>query len=117
MKRKDILVLLIPSFIIVILWVVFNVYHSYINSTIPTDVNTQILYINPDFDLKTIEDLKKRQIVKPIYTVETQSKEDLSQQTTQEGTELVTTPTPTISSSGLSSSSAQQESLGGQTSQ
>lgn len=119
MKRKDILVLLIPSFIIVILWVVFNVYHSYINSTIPTDVNTQILYINPDFDLKTIEDLKKRQIVEPIYAVEPQSKEDLSQQTTQENTELVTTPTPTptISSSDLSSSSAQQESLGGETSQ
>lgn len=117
MKKKDILVLLIPSFIVVVLWVIFNVYHSYINSTIPTDINTQILYINPDFDLKTIDELKKRQIVEPIYTVEAQSKEDLSQQTTQEGTELVTTPTPTISSSDLSSSSAQQESLGGQTSQ
>ncbi len=117
MKRKDILVLLIPSFIIVILWVIFNVYHSYLNSTIPTDVNIQILYINPDFDLKTIEDIKKRQIVEPIYAVEAQNKEDLSQQTTQESAEVVPTPTPTISSSDLSSSSAQQGSLGGETSQ
>ncbi|EKE05518.1 MAG: hypothetical protein ACD_19C00241G0003 [uncultured bacterium] len=111
MKRKDILVLLIPSFIIVILWVVFNVYHSYINSTIPTDVNMQILYINPDFDSKTIADLKKRQTVEPIYTISQQTQEDVAKEIEQ-----IPTPTPTAADSNLSSPSA-EESLGGEISQ
>ena len=117
MKRKDILVLLIPTFIVVILWVVFNVYHSYINSTIPTAVNTQILYIDPDFDLKTIDDLKKRDVVDPIYTIESQgSEEDLTQESTKDS-EIVSTPTPTISASNVSSSSANEQSLGGEANQ
>lgn len=111
MKRKDILLILIPTFIVVLLWVVFNVYHSYINSTIPKDVNMQILYIDPDFDLKTIEDLKKRQVINPIYTIESQSEQDLTTQANT--TDDQEAPTPTITPSDLSTSSATQQSLGG----
>lgn len=111
MKRKDILLILIPTFIVVLLWVVFSVYHSYINSTIPKDVNMQILYIEPDFDLKTVEGLKKRQLVNPIYTIESQNEEDLTTDTNQAQTEDTPTPTPTITNSNPSSTSATQQSL------
>lgn len=116
MKRKDVLLLLIPTFIVVLLWVVFSVYHSYINSTIPTDVNMQILYIEPDFDLKTIEDLKKRQIVAPIDAIELGAEQDLTtEDNTLDSQETLIDQelTPTITSPDVASSSATGESLGG----
>src|SRR4030042_1912834 len=67
MKRKDILVLLIPSFLIVVFWVVFNIYHNFITSTIPEDLNAQIVSISPDFDTSVINNLKKRKNVEPLY--------------------------------------------------
>lgn len=68
MKRKDILILLIPMFIIVILWVIFSIYHNFVNSTIPESLNMQILSISPNFDLKTIESIKQREVVEPVYS-------------------------------------------------
>lgn len=69
MKRKDILLLLIPSLVFVLAWMGFSVYHSYINSTISEALNTQILPINPNFDTTTISALKNRTHVNPIYEV------------------------------------------------
>lgn len=101
MKKNDILILLIPSMLIVIMWVVFSVYHNYITSTIPENLNTQILSISPDFDLKTIENLKKRNVIIPIY--------QLSAPTTEPDTQSA----PALSSPEISSSSATQASQGG----
>lgn len=67
MKRKDILMLLIPSFLIVVFWVTFNIYHNFVTSTIPEDLNVQIVSISPDFDTSIIENLKKRKAVAPLY--------------------------------------------------
>lgn len=100
MKRKDILFLLIPMLVIVILWVVFNIYHSYASSTIPTNLNMQILSISPNFDLKTIDQIKTRKIINPITDLGSQAES------------LVTpTPTPTIP---ISPSGAIQASQGGE---
>jgi hypothetical protein len=108
MKRKDILILLIPSLIVVILWVVFNIYHNYISSTIPTSINKQILSINPTFDTLTITSLKKRNAVNPTYTSSPKTESD------EDGTASQTpTPTPTISISLPSSGSANLASGGG----
>jgi len=75
MKKNDILIILIPTFIFVLVWIGFSIYHSIIASTISEAVNMQILPINPNFDTKTIDSLKKRQNISPIYeagvTVET----------------------------------------------
>ncbi len=101
MKKNDILILLIPSMLVVILWVVFSIYHNYVTSTIPENLNTQILSISPDFDLKTIENLRKRDVVIPIYQLNTLK--------TGTGSE----PNPTPSSPEISSSSAKQASQGG----
>ncbi|MBI3984370.1 MAG: hypothetical protein HY344_00295 [Candidatus Levybacteria bacterium] len=105
MKRKDVLILLVPLVIVVILWVVFNIYHSFRTSTIPQDVNKQILFINPDFDLKTIEELKKREIIEPSYTFE------VSEDQVEQG--LSPLPTPTVTESNEGTNSA-RESVGGE---
>lgn len=101
MKKNDVLILLIPSMLIVIMWVVFSIYHNYVTSTIPENLNTQILSISPDFDLKTIENLKKRTAVIPIY--------QLSALKTGSDTQSA----PNLSSTEISSSSATQASHGG----
>lgn len=102
MKRKDILTLLVPSLVIAILWVIFSVYHNYVNSTIPVSVNTQILGITPDFDLQTINAIKNRSNVTPIY--------ELSPKARANGEP---TPTPDLNTTPLSSASANEASQGG----
>lgn len=67
MKKNDILVLLIPTLLIVILWVVFNVYHSFVTSTIPSTVDATIQPIDPDFDQEIISNIKARYEVSPSY--------------------------------------------------
>lgn len=67
MKRKDVLLLLIPTFIFVLAWMGFSIYHSFINSTISEVLNIQILPISPTFDTTTISSLKKRTHVNLIY--------------------------------------------------
>jgi hypothetical protein len=79
MKRKDILLLLVPSFIFVMLWTVFNIYHSYINSTISEVLNIQISPISANFDTNTINDLKQRQNVSPLFEVNSSSIADRSE--------------------------------------
>jgi hypothetical protein len=54
MTQKDWLFLSIFTFLIVAVWVTFEVYHSYTTSTI-TEVDKQLLEpITPSFDHKTI---------------------------------------------------------------
>lgn len=68
MKQRDIYLLLISSFVLVFIWIVFTIYHNSVTSTIPEVLNVQIIPIKPDFDLKTISDIKTRTDVTPIYT-------------------------------------------------
>jgi len=107
MKRKDALIILIPSLIVVILWVMFSIYHNYINSTIPNDINMQISVINPDFDTKTINQLKSRTAVTPIYTI------DANSPSSEQITDLENAPTPTVTPPKVSSPSARIATNGG----
>lgn len=72
MKQKDLLILLISAFLLVIAWIIFNIYHNSITSTIPQNLNIQIIPINPDFDSKTITKLKGRKNVQPEYRIKNQ---------------------------------------------
>jgi cytoskeletal protein RodZ len=67
MRKNDILVILIPTLLIVVLWVIFNIYHSFVTTTIPRTVDASIQPINPDFDQKSITDIKSRYEVSPSY--------------------------------------------------
>lgn len=69
MKQRDILLVLIPTFLLVILWVIFNIYHNSIERTVSKTVTAEVVPINPDFDFQTIENLKKREIIQPLYEI------------------------------------------------
>lgn len=67
MKQRDIITLLIPSFILILAWIIFSIYHSSVASTIPPAVNIQISPIKPIFDMDAISKLKQRQKITPSY--------------------------------------------------
>lgn len=67
MKQKDILFLLISVALLVIAWIVFNIYHNSVTSTISGTLNTNILPISPNFDTATISNLKTREPVVPVF--------------------------------------------------
>lgn len=67
MKQKDIIFLLIPITLIVIAWIVFNIYHGSVTSTISETLNINILPITADFDTQAISNLKERERVEPLF--------------------------------------------------
>ena len=100
MKKKDLITLLSSIFIFVFIWIFFNIYHNSSTSTISESVNTQLAPISSSFDTKTIEKLKKRQNITPIF----QSGAHLSPS--------ITPPVP-VNSQIISSDSAKQATSGG----
>jgi len=67
MKKKDILVILVPSFIFACAWIIFSIHHNIASSTISEAVNIQITPISADFDTNAITILKNRQNILPTY--------------------------------------------------
>ena len=68
-RQREIVILLIPIFILTVCWVVFNVYHSYVNSTIKDPLTSQIIPIQGKFDTETISDIKERKRVDPTSEI------------------------------------------------
>ncbi len=66
MKHKDIILLLASALLLVIAWVVFNIYHNSVTSTTPEALEKETP-MNPNFDEKTINKLKERGRVLPVY--------------------------------------------------
>lgn len=73
MKRKDIILLVVPFFILVLIWIGLSIYHNLVTSTIPEVLNIQITPINPAFDEKTILNLKNREKVTPVFEAQQSS--------------------------------------------
>lgn len=67
MKRQEILFITFSFFGLVVLYFAFTFYHQSVTSTIPEDLNIQILPISPTFDEKTISDIKNRNSISPVY--------------------------------------------------
>jgi hypothetical protein len=86
MKQRDLYILLISTFVIILFWISFTIYHNLVSSTIPETLNVQINPINPNFDTKTIDLIKKRDNTDTIY------------ESTVKPTETI--PTPTVASQG-----------------
>ena len=104
MKQKDFLIILIPALILTILWVVFSIYHNYVTSTIKDPLTFQTIPIDGKFDKLTIENIKTRQRVDPLYELLTLPSTDSStndeeiidtQETTTTTEEITPTPTDT----------------------
>jgi hypothetical protein len=69
MKQKDFLFILIPIFILTILWVIFSIYHSYSTSTIDAPLNLQIAPIEGGFDNETLNNIVNRKRVVPVFSI------------------------------------------------
>ena len=67
MKQKDILTILILLFIFVAAWIGSSIYHSIVNTTISETTSQDILPIQPNFDVQTINNLKQRQNLNPSF--------------------------------------------------
>lgn len=63
MKQKEFLFLLGSMLIIIIAWVVFNIYHNYTTSTLDSNENLTIIPIEGKFDQDTINQVKNRKRV------------------------------------------------------
>lgn len=102
MKQKDILIILISTFILVVAWIGFNIYHNSVTSTISETLGVRISPINPDFNIKDINALKERKKVTPILdataSLATPSATPTTQPTPSTPTPSpIITPTPSIS--------------------
>ena len=69
MRQKELLVILASAFIITIFWVIFNVYHSWVTSTIKDPLTYQIIPIEGKFDNDTIEQIRERMRVDGSYEI------------------------------------------------
>ena len=69
MKQKDLVFLVVSAFLIVFSWITFNIYHNYTTSTIPETLGVEIAPINPNFDTQTIERLKNRKKIDPLFEI------------------------------------------------
>lgn len=67
MKQRDILFLSISVFAVIAFWIGFNIAHNLDESKISAPIQENIIPISPDFDTKTIETIKSRQKVEPLY--------------------------------------------------
>jgi hypothetical protein len=65
--QKDILFILISSFIVVAAWVSFNLYHIWATSTVSADIQNQLTPIDPEFDPTVIQELKSKEYINPLY--------------------------------------------------
>ncbi len=65
--QKDILYLSISSFVLVVLWIGFNLYHNYVTTTIAPDLQLEIAPIEPSFNTEIINNLKARTRIEPLY--------------------------------------------------
>ncbi len=67
--QLDILYLSISMFVIVVVWIVFSLYHTYVTSTISDDLQMQITPIDGSFDTATIDKLKSRTKTTPLAAI------------------------------------------------
>ncbi len=99
MKQKDLIFISIITLISVILWTGFSVYHNTVTSTIPEVLNIQISAIVPNFDTKTVDQLKTRNKVVPSYDLQGAASTS-SASATPTPTSAPITPSPVSTNSG-----------------
>lgn len=68
MGRRDTFLLSILTMVTALAWIAFDIYHASVASTIPAEVEAQLIDISPTFDKATIENVKERRNVDPLPT-------------------------------------------------
>lgn len=103
-RQHDILFILVSSFIVVVAWIGFNIYHIYATSTISQHIQYQLTPVSPSFNQQVIQQLKNREDVNPLFEqqgVASQSA-SISQASSLSSGEL---PTPSVIPNASQSSS------------
>lgn len=70
MRQNELILFVVSIFIVVVAWIGFNIYHSHTTSTISEVVKIEIRSISPDFDTKTVEKIKGRTKIEPIFDIQ-----------------------------------------------
>lgn len=68
--KRDLVILLVSSFIVIVCWIGFNIYSRATTSTIDESLTKQIAPIQPSFDTATINSLTEREKIMPLYQSE-----------------------------------------------
>ncbi|HUQ85585.1 MAG TPA: hypothetical protein VM077_04630 [Candidatus Limnocylindrales bacterium] len=71
--QKDLLWISISIFVVVALWIGFNIYHGRADSTIEPDLQLQITPIDPAFNTQSLDKIKTRKKVIPVYQLDSAS--------------------------------------------
>ena len=100
---NSLLLLLIPTFILIVAWIGFNVYGSRVQSTVNETQTKQIKPNSPTFDLATIETLKTREKISPILTLEVPIVEEIA---SESGETLIPLPSPSPADQSSAESSS-----------
>lgn len=99
MYEKNFAIVLLSITIVVIAWVGFSVYHSFVTSTLDNSLTTQIMPIRKNFNPQVLDLLRQRMSTQPTYELDmslTQTEEASSEAVvTPEVTATPTEPVPT----------------------
>ena len=68
--KRDLIIIVISTFIVIVCWIGFNIYSIAVTSTIDETLTKQILPIDPAFDTATIDSLAKRKRIAPLYQLD-----------------------------------------------
>lgn len=99
-RQRDILFLLISGFILTAIWISSAVYHNYASSTITDALQLEINPIDPRFDTKTLDQIKSRNDIEPVFEAQVASNSAPTPTPTSEILKTTrVTITPTISAS------------------
>ena len=77
MKQGEILFFLGSMCIVVFAWIAFTILHDSLTSTIGQQTMQAIIPIQPTFDIKTIEAMKSRTAIAPLYIIQPPSQDTL----------------------------------------
>lgn len=94
MSKKQLSFILIISFVFILAWLIFNIAHDAVSSTISGNLNIQIAPISPNFDTTVIDKLKTREQITPILQINEKNDVVENKQATTSGI-IDVSPTPT----------------------
>jgi len=112
--QKDFLFLSSSLFVVVMAWIGFNLYHAWVTSTISADLQLQIIPIQGRFDTVTLEKLKTRKKIAPVFTSSSliaTPTASLSPTPSESVPTITGTPTPTTIQSEITPTETTEEDI------
>lgn len=100
--QKNILIILIPSAVLTLAWIIFGIYSRSVTSTISSTQTKLIVPIAPTFDTPVFDQLSTRKTIRPLLIGE-EAPEDVSPTPEASRTATITptlTQTPSASQEG-----------------